>query len=247
MKKEYFEILLLLARPAAGKSEIIDYLKRCDIKTRIRKYYIGNIKQIDDFPMLWVWFEEDAILSNMGYPRLYTNEEGYFINQHYWDLLIRKLCLEYEKKEREKSEFATTIIEFSRGKEHGGYQRAFLQLSKEVVNKMAILYVDVSWEESFRKNRKRFNPDRPDSILEHSLPDIKMEKLYRESDWYEISKQDPHYISIQGIKVPYVNFMNEDDVTSKGDETLGERLEKTLKQLWDIYNKNIDLISRSKV
>jgi len=33
------------------------------------------------------------------------------------------------------------------------------------------IYIDVTWEESLRKNRLRFNPQRPDSVLEHSLPD----------------------------------------------------------------------------
>jgi hypothetical protein len=98
---------------------------------------------------------------------------------------------------------------------------------------LAILYIDVSWEESLRKNRARFNPDRPDSILEHSLPDKKMEALYREVDWEEISAADSEYIEIKGRKVPYAVFENEDDVTTQRGEALTIQLEKTLCRLWN--------------
>lgn len=66
--------------------------------------------------------------------------------------------------------------------EHGGYQCAFDNLSDEILDDMAILYLNLSWEESLRKNRKRFNPSRPDSIFEHGLPDEKLETLYRHTE-----------------------------------------------------------------
>jgi len=97
---------------------------------------------------------------------------------------------------------------------------------------MVILYVNVSWEESFRKNQKRYNPNKPDSILEHGLPDEKMEKLYRYVDFDKISEGDPEFIKIHGIKVPYAVFENEDDVTTQRGEVLGKRLEETLEKLW---------------
>ena len=81
-------------------------------------------------------------------------------------------------------------MEFSRGREHGGYRSAFEHITRELAQKMAVLYLDVSWEESLRKNRKRFNPDKPDSILEHGLPDAKLERLYKEVDWQEVSAAD---------------------------------------------------------
>ena len=126
----------------------------------------------------------------------------------------------------------TTIIEFSRGTEHGGYQVAYQHLSREVVERMAILYLDVSYSESLRKNRARFNPNKPDSILEHGLPDKKLERLYKEVDWHELVKDDPAYVMIQGVKVPYVVFENEDDVTTARGEALGDRLEARLQTLW---------------
>ncbi|MFH1446815.1 MAG: hypothetical protein ABIG43_05335, partial [Chloroflexota bacterium] len=125
-----------------------------------------------------------------------------------------------------------TIIEFARGSEHGGYRKAYKYLTTDVVQRMAILYLDVPFSESLRKNRKRFNPDRPDSILEHGLSDEKLERLYKDVDWSELTAQDPANIIIQGVKVPYVVFDNEDDVTTERGEALGDRLEQRLSLLW---------------
>ena len=91
----------------------------------------------------------------------------------------------------------TLLVEFSRGKEHGGYTEAFKHIPAEMAARMSILFLQVSWEESLRKNRKRFNPEKPDSILEHGLSDEKMEKLYRENDWKEITAGSPETIHIQ--------------------------------------------------
>ena len=235
--KNTFDILLLIARPAAGKSEIIDYLKRTGVAERRRRFHIGEFEEIDDFPMLWTWFEEDAILTDLGRPRLHTTADGYFKWPYLWDLLIRRICLEYSKRRRDNPAYHdrfTTIIEFARGSEHGGFGRAFAQLSPEVVSRAAILYINVSYEESLRKNRARFNPDRPDSILEHGLPDQKMERLYKDSDWAQLSAADPEFFAIQGQRVPYVVFENEDDVTTGRGEALGNRLEETLGRLWQL-------------
>ncbi|MBN1537384.1 MAG: hypothetical protein JW908_11675 [Anaerolineales bacterium] len=239
-EKKIFDIILLVARPAAGKSEVIDFLKKTPLHERINRFHIGQFEEIDDFPMLWTWFEEDTLLEKMGHPRLHTDQAGYFLGQHFWNLLIERIGLEYEKKQRDNPAYTvtiTTMIEFSRGKEHGGYRSAFSHLSPKILDKLAILYIDVSWEESLRKNRKRFNPDRPDSILEHSLPKSKMEHLYKETDWDEISREDPYYLTIKGFRIPYVVLDNSDDVTTTGGEVLGSRLEQVLKALWNLYKK----------
>ena len=242
MASNTFDILLLIARPAAGKSEIIDHLKKTPVEKRIRQFHIGDIVEIDDFPMLWTWYEEDEILTKLGHPRLHTNEHGYFIDNYLWDLLIRRLNLEYQKKRRDYQNIhnnKTTIIEFARGSEHGGFARAFQHLSSEIVSKMAILYIQVSYEESLRKNRVRFNPNRPDSILEHGLPDDKLKKLYRYVDWDQVSAADPKFITIQGFQVPYFVFKNEDDITTVRGQALDNRLEASLDALWNLYNQGL--------
>jgi len=230
-----FDILLLIARPAAGKSEIIAHLKDTPIEKRIQQFHIGEFEELDDFPMLWTWFEEDAILTKLGHPRIHTDQEGCFLFDYQWDLLIERINLEYEKKIRDHPDYHssnTIVIEFARGTSHGGFQRAFKHLSKTIADRLAILYLDVSWEESLRKNRARFNPEKPDSILEHGLSDTKMESLYKSSDWNEIIADQPDNILIQGVPVPYIIFENEDDVTSQGGEILSSRLQDRLSKLY---------------
>jgi hypothetical protein len=238
MEDKIFKTLLLIARPAAGKSEIIDFLKNCPLQERMDRFHVGNLLEVDDFPMLWAWFEEDDILSEMGYPRLHTNDKNEFLGNHLWNVLIRRICVDYSKARRDTQlENVTGLIEFSRGSSHGGYKAAFDHLSDEMLQNLAILYVDVSWEESLRKNRKRFNPDRPDSILEHGLTDDNLARLYKEVDWEEVSANSPEFLTIKDRKVPYVVFNNEDDVTTARGEALQKRLEEKLNRLWSLYKK----------
>ncbi len=236
--KTTFDILLLLARPAAGKSEIIDHLKQTPLLERIDHYHIGDFDVIDDFPMLWTWYEEDDILSRMGHPRLYTDVNGLFKWKYLWDLLIERICLDYEKKVNDAPDYhihKTTIIEFARGTEHGGFSRAFDHLNKSIIKKSAILYIDVSWYESLRKNQTRFNPDRPHSILEHGLTDEKLYLLYHDVDWEAFTKENDKFIHLQGESIPYTVFHNEDDVTTKRGDALTSRLANSLEKLWSFY------------
>lgn len=237
--KKHFDIIILMGRPAAGKSEVIDFLKKTPVPERVDRFHVSNFEEIDDFPMLWTWFEEDAILEKiMNKPRIHTDKEGYFLHQYLWDLLIERISLEYDKRLRDVKyhDEMTAIIEFSRGSEHGGYQSAFQHVSDKILQKAAILYIDVPFEESLRKNRKRFNPDRPDSILEHGLPDEKLKKMYGEVDWETFKGDNPEFIDIRGIRVPYVVFNN---MPSQTDDPrlLGPALDKLFSRLWEIRNK----------
>ncbi len=234
-------VIFLLGRPAAGKSEIIDFLLKLDDKERRKEFYMGKIDEIDDFPMLWTWYEEDHILANtLNKPRLHTTNDGYFKYQYLWDLLIERISLEFEKHKRDIAGYLndyTALVEFSRGKEHGGYKEAFEHVSEELLKQGAILYVDVPFEESLRKNKKRFDPSRPDSILHHSLSDAKLTKLYKAVDWKEFKGTNPEFVEIKGIKVPYVIFDNKDDVTTNGGDPLRQRLKKNIDKLKAIIER----------
>ena len=237
MSKDSFDVILLVGRPASGKSEIIDFLSHTDADDRQKHFHVGELDMLDDFPMLWTWFEEDEVLSHkLGLPRLHTDANGYFDPPGLWHLLIERLSLEYHKRLRDPAYplRTTALIEFSRGSEHGGYREAFRHLSEEILRRAALVYVRVSFPESLRKNRRRFNPDRPDSLLEHGLSDEKLERLYRYDDWAELAPGESGLLEVNGHHLPYVVFENEDDVTTGKPDLLGGRLEITLGRLWDL-------------
>ena len=232
---DHFDVLILIARPAAGKSEVIKYLSELPADTRRNEFHLGDLFGLDDFPMLWRWFEEDGLLAKMGKQRLHTDENGYFADNSFWHLLIRLLVLDYQKlvtKEPAFHEKGSVIIEFSRGSEHGGYRESFAQIPAEILARASILYVNVPFEESFRKNRRRYNPENADSILEHSVPDEKMQKLYFEDDWQIMTNGLSGCLAVHGVQVPYVTLENSDDVTTRGGKELEDRLKDALDQLW---------------
>ena len=236
--KNTFDTILIIGRPASGKSEIIDFLKRVPIEERQKEFHIGDFIEIDDFPMLWTWMEEDDILEELGHTRLHTDDDRYFKYEYLWDILIRRICLEYNKFTRDNPGYQdenTVLLEFSRGKQHGGYKAAFEHITPEVLSNLVIFFNDVSWDESLRKNRKRYNPDRPDSILEHGLLDSKMEYLYKEIDWEEITTEKSGFLDIKNFKVPFIVFDNEKDITSSGDEILRTHLSSAMQELWKFY------------
>lgn len=243
MAKDTFDVLILVGRPASGKSEIIDFLTRLSDHTRRQRFHIAQLQILDDFPILWSWFEEDSILSQkFGLPRLHNDEDGYFKFPELWHVLIERLDLEYSKKVRDDASYhdhTTALIEFSRGSEHGGYAEALLHVSDEILKRAGILYVRVPFDESLRKNRRRFNASRPDSILEHGLSDKKMERLYRDDDWATIAPGDTGHLSIRGQNIPYAVFPNEDDVTTGEPDQLAARLESVMGNLWQLYRMRL--------
>lgn len=232
----FFPLIILNARPAAGKTEIISALRAVPHQERSERFHIGPMHILDDFPMLWAWFEEDRILeTEFNRPRLHTTPDEYFLHDDLWHLLIRRLALDHEKWRRDNPGPATVIIEFSRGREHGGYEQAYPYLGEQIMNQAAAMYVNVSFDESLRKNQMRFNPDRPDSVLQHGLSEEKLRTLYAEDDWDEFSVADPQYLHVGSARIPYAVFQNDDDVTTSGGEPLYKRLEDCLSKLWSIH------------
>jgi hypothetical protein len=249
MSKQNFDVVILNGRPAAGKSEIIDYLKHVPVQERLSRFHVGEFEEIDDFPYLWERFQDDDILEKMGKKRMFSDTAyevngkeypGYTFKENYmWSFFIRKLDLAYSIKMRDDKnlhDHKTILIEFARGSEHGGFMEAYQNLSNELLKRACIIYIKVSFDESLRKNRRRFNPDKPDSWLEHGLEDSKLELLYKGSDWDKISAADPNFITVNGIKVPYAVFDNEPEKTDK-PPVLAKHLEEVTTKLWSIWYK----------
>ncbi|MGH9423441.1 MAG: hypothetical protein ACRD3J_25935, partial [Thermoanaerobaculia bacterium] len=95
---EQFETIILIGRPAAGKSEVIDFLKRTNEAERQRRFHIGSFTEIDDFPFVWETFEIDDILEKLGQPRVFTGADYFFKGQYVWNLFIERINLEYKKR-----------------------------------------------------------------------------------------------------------------------------------------------------
>ncbi len=244
-----FEVLILNGRPAAGKSEVIEFLREIPVGERIRRFHIGSFEEFDDFPVIWDRFEDDDLWEKHGFPRKYsatsfefagTTHAGHvFQEPYFWHILIEKLCLRYQRRLRDHPahlSHTTAIFEFARGSQHGGFAEAYRHLSEAVLSRAAVLYLNVGWEESERRNLRRRDPGKPDSILHHSLESKKLEFLYRDSDWAEFSRPDGEYLRVDRFRVPYVVFENEPEKTDR-PETLGPHLEEACARLWQLRHR----------
>jgi hypothetical protein len=231
-----FDIIIFLGRPGSGKSEVIDFLDKQDVEKRIENYSVSDYETLDDFVDLWIKGEEDDILEELGKQRLYTKKDptGYSVsNPFLYKFLIKKINKNYEKKYQSNTDFfknKTLFIEFSRGGEKG-YETAFKLLSEDILKKAVVVYVKVSYEESCRKNQKRYNPDAKDSILQHALPEYIM-KLYETDDWDKLTSDNQDYFEINNIKVPYYTFQNEPELTNNFDK-LAPAVKKCFDELKD--------------
>ncbi len=206
----HFPILIITGRPAAGKSELIDFLKKCDPAERKRRFNIGEFEELDDFLYVWETFETDDILTRHGKPRVWTDEKYWFKEHFIWNLYIERISLEYRKKVARDPRYhdtMTTLIEFARGGENG-IEEALSYMHEDILKRAKLIYIRVSYEESVRKNHRRARKGQEDSILYHSLPDEKMEYYYKTNDWDTLEARDPKFITVKGIKVPYAVFEN---------------------------------------
>src|ERR1035437_665717 len=174
----YFQPLLVLGRPACGKSEFIDFLKHSSEATRRERLHIGRFEEVDDFPWLWEKFQEDAIWEKAGYERLYTQEympgnpgmgpkgaKLFDWCMHKFNDVITRQYLDQAGFYRD----ATLLIEFSRGGVDG-FGRALGMLDPQVLAPAAIFYIQVSREESWRRNVARYQEKLRHSILAHMVP-----------------------------------------------------------------------------
>ena len=228
-----FPILIITGRPAAGKSEVIDFLKKTNAKERLDRFHIADFEELDDFLYVWESFEIDDILSRHGKPRVWSDEKYWFKDHFTWNLYIERIGLEYRKKLARNPEYhntMTTLVEFARGGDNG-ISEALTFMHEEILQRAALIYIRVSYEESVRKNRRRAKKGQEDSILYHSLPDEKMEFYYKTNDWEKLEKRDPNYIEVKGFKIPYATFENEPEKTLD-PVLIGKELERVTTKLW---------------
>lgn len=227
-----FENLLVLGRPAGGKSEFIDYLHNTPDDQRAKRYHIGIFEILDDFIWIWEKFEEDDLWEKTSKGRIFSQKcgENYgLVDGTLFTFMMERFNVEVPKKYRKEQ---TLLIEFSRGGENG-YREALNLLSPEVLKKAAILYIQVSFEESWRRNVARYEEKLKHSILAHMVPRETMEKFYKVDDWKELTgEKETGYIECHGIKVPFVTMLNEPESTDP--EVLDLRYGSALKRLMQL-------------
>jgi len=212
-----FDVLLLLGRPASGKSEFIDFMEGLPAAERAESFRIAPFRVVDDFPILWERFEEDDIWERLGRPRLHSKrcDGNYAVTDDgLWPFLIEKINRRVEPvlAEPGRLDHRTLIVEFSRGGPTG-YADALERLSPAVLERAAILYVSVSFEESWRRNVARYDEKFRSGILTHSVPREEMERTYGTDDWGAIASEPLGTVEIRGIRVPYATMHNEPEST----------------------------------
>ena len=244
MNKNLFDVVLLFALPASGKSEVRRYLSNIDPQRLQDEFHIGDNLQLDDFPYVFMMRRIDEELLKLGKERIYYPGEDSFIdgrdwatlttllNEDYYDMInhnvikcesaakllfqrfenasikvgigprlayldeetldkvakeiedeCRKLLDEKHAQYPDSFENKTIIVEMSRGGDQNasmplddpfGYQYTLRHFAPEILKKAAILYIEVTPEESRRKNRERFDPTNPGDSVAHMTPELVM-------------------------------------------------------------------------
>ena len=233
LEAQVFPHLLLLGRPASGKSELIQFLKQMPLFERVFAYHIGALRVVDDFVFLWQKFLEDDLWEKLGRERLHSRRigENYAVeDQGLWNFLILRVNQEIAASPSRPGE--TVIIEFSRGGS-SAYHEALSLLAPTVLEQGAILYLHVSYEESVRRNFARYDRNQRGGILTHSVPEEEMLKTYRTDDWFSLASGDSGYLDIRGFRVPYVTVNNEPEPKSFVD--FSRRFKPALEELYQLW------------
>lgn len=234
-----FQHLLVLGRPACGKSEFIDFLKHTDAASLRDRFHIGRFEEADDFPWLWEKFQEDALWEKAGYERLYTEEympgnpgmapKGAKL----FDWCMHKFNAEIAARYLSNEAFyqdGTLLIEFSRGGANG-FEKALNILDPAILSRAAIFYIKVSRQESWRRNVARYQEKLKHSILAHMVPRETYDHFYDVNDWDDLTGGRPSgVLEVRGVAVPFVSMNNEPESTDAA--VLEGRYGKALGELW---------------
>lgn len=175
----------------------------------------------------------------------------------------RKMLKEKESQIPESFDGKTIVIECARGGKDGsslpldgayGYQYTLAQLSDDLLEDAAILYIWVTPEESRRKNNERANPDDPGSNLFHGVPmsvmlgdygidDMKYLLEHSEkADTITVKKANKTYhvpIGVFDNRVDKTSFLRTDKenwAKEKVDD-MTVAIKQATDKMWENYNK----------
>jgi hypothetical protein len=203
---------------------------------RARLFHIGPFSVVDDFPILWQKFEEDDAWERLGSPRLYSKcvDGNYAVSDdRIWRFLIDRLnaaaCALPPVPGR------SLLVEFSRGGPTG-YEDALAGLSDDLLSRAAILYLSVSFAESWRRNVARYDEKRRSGILTHSVPREEMERTYGTDDWSSLTQgYSDGFLTVRDHRVPFATLANEPEALDP--EILGTRYRGALETLFRLWGE----------
>src|SRR3989344_290427 len=199
-----FKNLILLGRPASGKSEFIDFIKKTPDTLRASEFHIGPFCELDDFLWLWDKFVEDDLWEAAGHKRLCSKraEHGYLVTDgSILDYCLARFNTEFQKQPKDN----TVFVEFSRGTPDGGYRHALDRLSDELLQDAAVLFIYTTYEEAIRRNEARYQAKLKHSVLAHKVPEEDMIRFGKEIDWPEITNNAPGgYLKVRNFKLPFI-------------------------------------------
>ena len=95
MKKDVFDVVLLMALPASGKSEVRNFMANLPPERLSTEFHIGENLQLDDFPYVHMMRRIDNELQAMGQERIYYPGEEPFIDGRDWGTLCALLNEDY--------------------------------------------------------------------------------------------------------------------------------------------------------
>lgn len=225
--------ILLLGRPASGKSELIQFLQGLSPEERATSYHLGALRVVDDFPILWQLFLEDDLWERVGRGRLHSRMAGenYAVaDDHVWPFLTLRLIEELTQRPAGPGE--TVIVEFARGGPEG-YWKALGFFPSSILREAALLYLDVPFEESWRRNLARYDRARRDGILTHSVPREEMERTYATDDWKALAPKGQGHLELGEIGVPYVTVLNVPEPLTP--EEFARRFQPAFEALWGLH------------
>ncbi len=95
MASDVFDIVLLLALPASGKSEVRNFFAHIGEDRLREEFHIGKTLQLDDFPYVHFMRRIDDELCAMGTGRLFYPGEAPFLDGRDWGTLCGLLNEDY--------------------------------------------------------------------------------------------------------------------------------------------------------
>lgn len=95
MKNNVFNVVLLQALPASGKSEVRNFMAHVEPKRLQEEFHIGENLQLDDFPYVHMMRRIDDELAAMGCDRVFYPGEEPFKDGRDWGTLCNLLNEDY--------------------------------------------------------------------------------------------------------------------------------------------------------